>query len=52
MSCKLEVVVHFLLILYIQLHDTKILFGKDKINKKGYVICLCNNIKFEKLSKN
>ena len=34
MSCKLKVVVHFLLILYNQLYDTKILFGKDKIKKK------------------
>ena len=51
MSCKHKVVVHFLLILYNQLHDTKILFAKDKIKKKSYVICLCNNIKFEKLSK-
>ena len=34
MSCKLKVVVHFLLILYNQLHNTTILFGKDKINKK------------------
>ena len=34
MSCKLIVVVHFLLILYIQLHNTKILYGKDKINKQ------------------